>query len=72
MWISEPTPVISSTNRPESGSNVYATSTWNGPASIQVNIVFENDRSASSRASSSMNAMAPMTKEIDDAAEPMR
>ena len=72
MWISVPTPVISSTNRPESGSNVYAMSTWNGPASIQVNSVRENDRSASSRPSSWMNAMAPMTNEIDDAAEPMR
>jgi hypothetical protein len=72
MWISVPTPVMSSTNNPESGSNVYDMSTWNGPASIQVNIVFEKDRSASSRPSSSMNAKAPMTNEIDDAAVPMR
>ena len=39
MWISEPTPVISSTKQIESGSSRIPMFTWNRPTSIQVNKV---------------------------------
>src|SRR5215207_9959818 len=72
MWISVPTPVMRSTNSPDSWSNVNDMSTWNVPASIQVNSLVVCERSSPSLPSSCTNRIAPRTNEAEDAKVPMR
>jgi hypothetical protein len=70
--MSVPTPVTSSTNNADNGSNRYAMSTWNGPDEIQVNNVPATDRSPSGRPSSCTNATRPMPNDTADATVPTR
>src|SRR5690606_26984369 len=71
-WMSVPTPVMSSTNRLESVSNVNAKSTWKWPASIHVPSEVVTERSPASRPSSSTNMIAPSTNDAAEHAEAIR
>src|SRR3954453_1316815 len=70
MWISEPTPVMSSTNAMDSWSTVKPTSTWNLPTGIQVKRCWLTDRSSALLPSNAMKSTTPTRKDSSAVAQP--
>src|SRR5689334_16118016 len=72
MWISEPTPVISSTKLIDSGSMRSPKSTCSCPTGIQSNTCRFCTRSSSGSPVEEKNRMAPYTKDAMTVAQPSR
>ncbi len=72
MWISEPTPVISSTNRIDSGSISRLKFTVISPTENHSNSRIVSDRSSLPRPCIWMNSTTPKAKEISGASVPSR
>ena len=72
MWISEPTPVISSTKHIDNWSSWSPKSTCSPPTGTQENSVSCTTRSSASRPSMSTNNTTPTANDASAAAQPSR
>src|SRR5215217_5376956 len=72
MWISEPTPVISSTKHIDSWSSCRPKSTCSSPTGTQLKSFSPTARSSPARPAMSANSSTPRTKEPSDVAQPSR
>src|ERR1700760_1191751 len=72
MWISEPTPVISSTKLIDSGSSSTPRLAWNPLTGIQENMCRSWLRAAPDLPSRAKNAITPYTKDPSDISTPSR
>ena len=72
MWISDPTPVISSTKHMDNWSICSPKSTCSWPTGIQVNSVWWMTRSSAVRPSMSASSVAPTPNAASAAAQPSR
>ncbi len=72
MWISEPTPVISSAKHIDSWSSCRPKSTRNSPTGTQLNRLWCIARCSASRPSMSAKSTAAQTNDASDATVPSR